>query len=47
MKELEKAIYPQLKSDEETKIIFNDILQILDENLGGFKSSSMLLLFSE
>ncbi|MCW8962116.1 MAG: hypothetical protein OQK29_11170 [Ignavibacteriaceae bacterium] len=47
MKELEKAIDPLLKSNEETKTIFTDILQILDENLGGFKSSSMLLLFSE
>lgn len=47
MKELEEAIYPQLESDEETKIIFTDILQILDENLEGFKSSSLLLLFSE
>jgi len=47
MKELEKAILPQLKSNEETKIIFSDILKILDENLGGFGIGSMLLLFSE
>lgn len=46
MKELEDLIYHQLMSNEQTKIVFEDILKILDENLGGFSSSSMLLLFS-
>lgn len=45
MKELEEAIQPQLSSDESTRIIFKDILKILDENLGGFNAGAMLLLF--
>ena len=47
MKELQEAIKPQLKSDEATQLIFSEILKILDENLGGFDGSTMLLLFSE
>jgi predicted nucleic acid-binding Zn-ribbon protein len=45
MKELEKAIGPQLESDETTRVIFSDILKILDESLGGFNAGAMLLLF--
>ena len=45
MKELRQAIYPQLQSDENTKVIFNDILKILDENLGGFSTAAKMLFF--
>lgn len=47
MKDLQYAIKPSLKSDEKTKILFSEIMKILDENLGGFGGSSMLLLFSQ
>ncbi len=46
MKELKYAIKQQLRTNEQTAEIFNDIMKILDENLGGFGSSSLLLLFS-
>lgn len=45
IKGLEEAIKPQLESDENTREVFKDILKILDENLGGFSGSEMLLLF--
>ena len=45
MKELGRAIRPQLYEDEETKILFTEILDILDESLGGFSSTRNLLLF--
>ena len=47
MKELEEAIRPQLRDSEETRMIFTDILKILDENLGGFGGGAMLLLFGD
>lgn len=46
MIELKIAVDSNLDYDENIQIIYDDILKILDKNLGGF-SSKMLLLFDE